>query len=101
MVVAVSVFCKKSTKSQGTSSESSQRNASSSTQQQTLELTVNKSQVSIAEIKGGHCKVGKCKVIIANCKKGHSKNSNNSITELFKVMFPDSQIAKNVYTWYR
>ena len=26
--------------------------------------------------------------------KGHSKNSNNSVTELFKVMFPDSQIAE-------
>ena len=26
--------------------------------------------------------------------KGHSKNSNNNITELFKVMLPESQIAK-------
>ena len=26
--------------------------------------------------------------------KGHSKNLNNNITELFKVMFSDSQIAK-------
>ena len=46
-----SVFFKKSTKSRSTSSESSQRNANSSTQQQTLDLTINKSQVSIAEIR--------------------------------------------------
>ena len=26
--------------------------------------------------------------------KGHSKNLNNNVTELFKVMFPNSQIAK-------
>ena len=26
--------------------------------------------------------------------KEHSKNSNNNVTELFKVMFPDRQIAK-------
>ena len=26
--------------------------------------------------------------------KGRSKNSNNNVTELFKVMSPDSQIAK-------
>ena len=51
VVALVSVFFKKSTKSQGIISESSQRNASSSTQQQTIELTVNKSQVSIAEIR--------------------------------------------------
>ena len=48
VVAAVSVFFKKSIKSQSTSSKSSQRNASSSTQHQTLELTVDKSQVSIA-----------------------------------------------------
>ena len=64
--------------------ESSQRNASSSTQQQTLELTVNKSHVSIAEIRWA----------LQTVTKGHSKNSNNNITELFKVMFPDCQIAK-------
>ena len=40
LVAAVSVFFKKLTKCQSTSSESSQRNASSGTQQQTLELTV-------------------------------------------------------------
>ena len=83
-MAAVSVFFKKSTKSQSTSSESSQRNASSSTQQQTPELTVNKSQVSIAEIRWA----------LQTVTKGHSKNSNNNVTELFKVMFPDSQIAK-------
>ena len=78
MVAAVSVFFfKKSTKRQ---SESNQRNASSSTQQQTLELTVNMSQVSIAEIRWG----------LQTVPKGHSKNSNNNIIELFKVMFPDS-----------
>ena len=50
-MAAVSVFFKKSTKSQSTSSESRQRNASISIQQQTLELTVNKSQFSFAEIR--------------------------------------------------
>ena len=64
--------------------ESSQRNANSSTQQQTLELTVNKSHISIAEITWA----------LQTVTKGHSKNSNNNITELFKVMFPDRQIAK-------
>ena len=49
-----------------------------------LELTVNKSQVSIVEIRQA----------LQTVTKGHSKNSNNNITELFKVMFPDSQIAK-------
>ena len=49
-----------------------------------LELTVNKPQVSIVEIKQA----------LQTVTKGHSKNSNNNITELFKVMFPDSQIAK-------
>ena len=83
VVAAVSVFFKKSTKSQSTSSESSQRNASSSTRQQTFELTVNKSQVSIAEIRWA----------LQTVTKGHFKNSNNNITELFKVIFPDSQIA--------
>ena len=77
MVAAVSVFFKKSTKSQRTSSESSQRNASSSAQQQMLEVT-------IAEIR----------LILQTVTKGNSKNSNNNITELFKVMFPDSQIVK-------
>ena len=81
VVAAVSVFFKKSTRSQSTSSESSQRNASSSTQQQTLELTVTKSQVSIAEMRWA----------LQTVTKGHSRNSNNNITELFKVMFPDSQ----------
>ena len=84
VVALVSVFFKKSTKSQGIISESSQRNASSSTQQQTIELTVNKSQVSIAEIKWA----------LQTVTKGHSKNSSNNIAELFKVIFPDSQIAK-------
>ena len=51
VVAVVSVFFKKSSKSRSTSSESSQRNANSSTQQQTLDLTINKSQVSIAEIR--------------------------------------------------
>ena len=59
-----------------------------STQQQTLELTVNKSQVSVAEIR----------CVLQTVTKGNSKNSNN-VTELFKVMFPGSQISKNVYTW--
>ena len=76
VVAAVSVFFKKSTKSQSTSSESSQRNASSSTQQQTPELTVNKSQVSIAEIRWA----------LQTVTKGHSKNSNNNVSELFKVV---------------
>ena len=84
MVAAISLFLKKSTKNQSTSKESSQRNASSSIQQQTLELTVNKLQVSIAKIR----------LALQTLTKGHSKNSNNNITELFKVMFPDSQIAK-------
>ena len=83
-MAAVSVFFKKSTKSQSTCSESSQRNASSSTRQQTFELTVNKSQVFIAEIRWP----------LQTVTKGHSKNLNDNITELFKVMFPDSQIAK-------
>ena len=77
VVASVSVFFKKSTKSQRTSSESSQRNASSSTQQQMLEIT-------IAEIR----------LILQTVTEGHSKCSNNNITELFKVMFPDSQIVK-------
>ena len=76
VVAAVSVFFKKSIKSQSTSSESSQRNASSSTQQQTLELTVDKSQVSIAEIRWA----------LQTVTKGHSKNSNNNVSELFKVV---------------
>ena len=84
VVVAAFLFLKKST---STSSESSQRNAGNSTQQQTLELTVNKSQVSVAEIR----------CVLQTVTKGNSKNSN--VTELFKVMFPGSQIAKNVYTW--
>ena len=84
VVAAVSVFFKNSNNSQSTSSESSQRNASSSTQQQTPELTVNKSQVSIAEIRWA----------LQTVTKGHFKNSNGNITELFKVMFPDSQITK-------
>ena len=83
-MVAAFLFLKKST---STSSESSQRNAGNSTQQQTLELTVNKSQVSVAEIR----------CVLQTVTKGNSKNSN--VTELFKVMFPGSQIAKNVYTW--
>ena len=83
-MAVISVFFKKSTKSQSTSSESSQRNASSSTQQQTRELTVNKSQVSLVEIRWP----------LQTVTKGHSKNSNNNITELFKVMFPDNQTAK-------
>ena len=69
-------FFKKSTESQSTSSESSQRNASSSTQHQTLELTVNKSQVSIAEIRW----------LLQTVTIGHSNNLNNNITELFKVV---------------
>ena len=84
-MVAAFLFLKKST---STSSESSQRNAGNSTQQQTLELTVNKSQVSVAEIR----------CVLQTVTKGNSKNSNN-VTELFKVLFPGSQIAKNVYTW--
>ena len=83
VVAAVSVFFKKSTKSQNTSSENSQRNASGSTQQQMLEWTVNKSQVSIVEIRWA----------LQTVTKGHSKNLNN-ITELFKVIFPDSWLAK-------
>ena len=85
VVVAAFLFLKKST---STSSESSQRNAGNITQQQTLELTVNKSQVSVAEIR----------CVLQTLTKGNSKNSNN-VTELFKVMFPGSQISKNVYTW--
>ena len=69
-------FFKKSTESQSTSSESSQRNASGSTQHQTLELTVNKSQVSIAEIRW----------LLQTVTIGHSNNLNNNITELFKVV---------------
>ena len=84
-MVAAFLFLKKST---STSSESSQRNAGNITQQQTLELTVNKSQVSVAEIR----------CVLQTLTKGNSKNSNN-VTELFKVMFPGSQISKNVYTW--
>ena len=84
-MVAAFLFLKKST---STSSESSQRNAGNITQQQTLELTVNKSQVSVAEIR----------CVLQTVTKGNSKNSNN-VTELFKVMFPGSQISKNVYTW--
>ena len=80
VVAALSVFFKKSAKRQSASSESNQRNASISIQQQTLELTVNMSQVSIAEIRWG----------LQTVPKGHSKNSNNNIIELFKVMFPDS-----------
>ena len=76
VVAAVSIFFKKSTKSQRTSSESSQRNASS-TQQQMPEI-------SNAEIR----------LIMQTVTKGHSKSSNNNITELFKIMFPDSQIVK-------
>ena len=85
VVVAAFVFLKKST---SPSSESSQRNAGNSTQQQTLEWTVNKSQFSDAEIRW----------VLQTVTKGNSKNSNN-VTELFKVLFPGSQIAKNVYTW--
>ena len=66
VVAAVSVFFQKSTKSHGTSSESSQRNVSSSTQQQTLELTVDKSQVSTAEIKWALQTVI---IILLNCSK--------------------------------
>ena len=77
VVAAVSIFFKKLTKSQRTSSESSQRNASSSTQQQMPEI-------SNAEIR----------LIMQTVTKGHSKSSNNNITELFKIMFPDSQIVK-------
>ena len=84
VVAAVSVFFKKSTKSQNTSSERSRRNASSSTEKETLELTVNKPQVSIAEIRWA----------LHTVAKGHSKSSINNITELFKVMFSHSQIAK-------
>ena len=32
--------------------------------------------------------------ILQTVTKGHSKNSNNDITKLFKVMFPYSQMAK-------
>ena len=85
VVVAAFVFLKKST---SPSSESSQRNAGNSTQQQTLEWTVNKSQFSDAEIRW----------VLQTVTKGNSKNSNN-VAELFKVLFPGSQIAKNVYTW--
>ena len=52
--------------------------------QQMLQLTVKKSQVSIAEISWA----------LPAVTKGHSKDLNNNITELFKFMFPDSQIAK-------
>ena len=42
------------------------------------------SQVSVAEIRWA----------LQTVIKGHSKNLNNNIIEQFKIMFPDSQIAK-------